>query len=734
MANLTGNLTDVTNQAPSTVVSITVKAPSVRLGTGNGLIVSSPAEVAFNHDTGALTLTGITGGLSWLVIEGNGWSDTVALSVAGGMTTLVEAVANAIGTPGMVDYVKLMAALSGAVDGVAQDAVDAAAESIMFDQGPAPIDVTDINDLAIGSHGIPSTTIANNLGLPFTQGTLLVSRIATGKTVIGIANKAGFQEHEIWVTSVSGGTTAPWTKVYPSADSDPGLKTVGVALTAGSTLGGDAGRYRVLAQVTAPVTRWRVHFECRRMIYETTRDFTLGTVQVGDHTGNGTIANVETLKSGNSTISGNREWVSKWIDRDLDEEVLIDFQASGSSLMTFNAPAFKLNGSTWDTSKSVPLAVWIEVETYQQTPVVAMIGDSTGAGQGADRPVHDSALHIAARKHKFIPMNYSYPGSGLNTMANGDMHIYKRWENLAKPDSVVIQAGSNNIHGGVSLSEIQGYLEDVVNMARDNISPVVLGSTVKARYPDSGEHQTTLNEYNAWVKTQPDGTRGYLDFYQAISPNGTVEAADAADAAHLSTSGHAKGASAFDSVDVSRPPAVLASEIGQLVPGQVFSGAGSPEGAISAPVGASYVDTAATNGAIRWIKTSGTGSTGWRVEYGDTGWRDITSLIVSSPAIVMGTGAKISIRRTGGSVFFRVIGPVTMGGQFGNIVAAHPGLRPDVDTNSQATRGAILRNTRYWVRLEDGTRDAVLTESGRAIETMWSTTEAWPETLPGTPF
>lgn len=132
MANLTGNLKDVTTQAPSTVVSITVKAPGVRLGVGNDLIVSSPAEVDFNHATGAVTLTGMTGGLSWLVIEGNGWSDTVALSIADGMTTLVEAVANALGVPGMVDYVRLMAALTGAVEDVAQAAVDAAANNIKW--------------------------------------------------------------------------------------------------------------------------------------------------------------------------------------------------------------------------------------------------------------------------------------------------------------------------------------------------------------------------------------------------------------------------------------------------------------------------------------------------------------------------------------------------------------------------------------------------------------------------
>ena len=56
-------------------------------------------------------------------------------------------------------------------------------------------------------------------------------------------------------------------------------------------------------------------------------------------------------------------------------------------------------------------------------------------------------------------------------------------------------------------------------------------------------------------------------------------------------------------------------------------GIGSPEGKVSAVVGSIYTDSEATNGAIRWIKASGTGSTGWRVEYGNTGIRNITSLI-----------------------------------------------------------------------------------------------------------
>ena len=56
-------------------------------------------------------------------------------------------------------------------------------------------------------------------------------------------------------------------------------------------------------------------------------------------------------------------------------------------------------------------------------------------------------------------------------------------------------------------------------------------------------------------------------------------------------------------------------------------GAGFPENAVSAPVGTYYTDTLATNGAIRWVKAQGSGSTGWRVVYGDTGWRNVESLI-----------------------------------------------------------------------------------------------------------
>lgn len=52
-------------------------------------------------------------------------------------------------------------------------------------------------------------------------------------------------------------------------------------------------------------------------------------------------------------------------------------------------------------------------------------------------------------------------------------------------------------------------------------------------------------------------------------------------------------------------------------------GTGMPNRKVVAPVGTTYVDTAATNGALKWIKRTGNGNEGWEVLTGDTGWRTL---------------------------------------------------------------------------------------------------------------
>ena len=75
-------------------------------------------------------------------------------------------------------------------------------------------------------------------------------------------------------------------------------------------------------------------------------------------------------------------------------------------------------------------------------------------------------------------------------------------------------------------------------------------------------------------------------------------------------------------------------------------GTGMPNGKVTAPVGTTYVDTAVTNGALKWNKRSGTDSQGWEVLTGDTGWRTLT--------IVSKLGASyLKIRRVNNMVTYQ---------------------------------------------------------------------------------
>ena len=69
-------------------------------------------------------------------------------------------------------------------------------------------------------------------------------------------------------------------------------------------------------------------------------------------------------------------------------------------------------------------------------------------------------------------------------------------------------------------------------------------------------------------------------------------------------------------------PTSTSSNTGQVNQYEIH-GTGMPNGKVTAPVGTTYVDTVATNGALKWIKRRGTDNQGWEVLTGDTGWRTL---------------------------------------------------------------------------------------------------------------
>ena len=84
-----------------------------------------------------------------------------------------------------------------------------------------------------------------------------------------------------------------------------------------------------------------------------------------------------------------------------------------------------------------------------------------------------------------------------------------------------------------------------------------------------------------------------------------------------------------DSALVSRVSALESkTNTNQTLPANQWEihGMGMPNGVVEAEIGTTYVDKNKTNGALKWIKTTNGGNTGWEVLIGDTGWRTLNSV------------------------------------------------------------------------------------------------------------
>ena len=109
-------------------------------------------------------------------------------------------------------------------------------------------------------------------------------------------------------------------------------------------------------------------------------------------------------------------------------------------------------------------------------------------------------------------------------------------------------------------------------------------------------------------------------------------------------------------------------------------GTGMPNGVVEAEIGTTYVDKNKTNGALKWIKTTNGGNTGWEVLIGDTGWRTLNSVSRVGNSF-------IKIRRVNNLVTYQFGG--LQWGWFGIIRRNGPGF---VKHNSSGDKGAKVVN------------------------------------------
>lgn len=116
-------------------------------------------------------------------------------------------------------------------------------------------------------------------------------------------------------------------------------------------------------------------------------------------------------------------------------------------------------------------------------------------------------------------------------------------------------------------------------------------------------------------------------------------------------------------------------------------GTGMPNGKVEGKLGQTYVDTAKTNGALKWIKRTPSGNTGWAVLDGDTGWKNLNTASKLGNSYVKARRINDIVQLQFGGLQWGWFGIVRRGG-LGFV--AHPGNREKkvfILTNGQMPYG-----------------------------------------------
>ena len=116
-------------------------------------------------------------------------------------------------------------------------------------------------------------------------------------------------------------------------------------------------------------------------------------------------------------------------------------------------------------------------------------------------------------------------------------------------------------------------------------------------------------------------------------------------------------------------------------------GTGMPNGKVEGKLGQTYVDTAKTNGALKWIKRTPSGNTGWAVLDGDTGWKTLNSTSKLGASYVKVRRINDNVQLQFGGLQWGWFGIIRRGG-LGFV--AHPGNREKkvfILTNGQIPYG-----------------------------------------------
>lgn len=219
---------------------------------------------------------------------------------------------------------------------------------------------------------------------------------------------------------------------------------------------------------------------------------------------------------------------------------------------------------------------------------------------------------------------------------------------------------------------------------------------IRTRFATKDEmHEATEIDYSQIVTHEELESKHYLTAHQSLADYAKKSEIIVP---QLTLTGNTLGITGGNRVTLPLPENV----------GHEIRGTGSPEGRITAEIGTTYVDVNVTNGALKWIKESGNGNTGWRVLIGDTGWRTLNS------ASILTNGSQksfIKIRRVNNLVSYNFGG--LQYGWFGIIRRNGPGFVGHGSTGPRGVKVVTPGNIPQGFRSESSLIGGIYSDSGK---------------------
>jgi hypothetical protein len=230
--------------------------------------------------------------------------------------------------------------------------------------------------------------------------------------------------------------------------------------------------------------------------------------------------------------------------------------------------------------------------------------------------------------------------------------------------------------GKANQSEIVHILEDIEVLKAKPDNDTIYNDKPLVGRVEALENKPSVDTSNLVTRSELDG-RGYLTQHQSLdeyakrselpqpyNDSGVKQrlaTIEQKEPQKLSLSGNTVSLSGGGgSIVLPSAPANTGGQVSEYE----IRGTGMPNGRVSAPVGTTYVDTVATNKALKWIKRFGSDNQGWEVIVGDTGW-------INLPIVSKLGSSYLKVRRVNNTVMYQFGG--LSWGWFGVIRRGGPG-------------------------------------------------------------